>query len=76
VETDTATIGIKNWIGQQMVQIYKHCCNHNQTCLPPILLPEKLCEYKWYQQVKRVMDEVPEYVGANFHQVFDSFSSL
>ena len=42
----------------------------------PILFPEYLSENKRNDQVKSVMDEMPEYFAKNFHGNSESFSAL
>jgi hypothetical protein len=40
MKPDAATIGSKNRISEQMIQINGYRANHNEPNLPPILLPK------------------------------------
>ena len=67
MKPDAAAVGIENRVRQQMIQVDSHRARHNDPCLPPVLFPEQLPEYKRYQQVRRVVDDMPIDVADNFH---------
>jgi hypothetical protein len=56
MKIDTASPGIKNWVGKQMICINYNCQQHNQTSHFPVL-PEKYpCNSKWKYQVQGIMN--------------------
>ncbi len=63
-----ATIGVKNRICQQVIQVDGTHSRHNETGLPPILFPEQSAQNKRHNQVKSVMDGMPEDLDIDFHK--------
>ena len=67
MKSDTAATGIKDRIGHKMVQINEHRPKHNKSRFPPMVLPDQLCDGKWHNQVKRVMNKMSDDVNITFH---------
>jgi hypothetical protein len=42
VEIDAAPIGLKNGVGQEVVNIHGHCCQENQICFFPFFVEKNV----------------------------------
>ena len=41
MKANTTSSSIINWVCQQMIQVYKHACHHNQISFAPIFLKKE-----------------------------------
>lgn len=64
---DAATVWIEDRAYHQMIQINGYGRYHDKPCLPPVFFPEQFPEGKGQQQMKPIVDAMPEYVKCNVH---------
>ena len=57
VEPDTAAGRIKNRGGQKMIQVHHHGQDHDQPCLLPSVFKKCPGHGKWYDKMKRCMND-------------------
>lgn len=65
MKIDAAAVCLKNWIGQQVIQINQHSCHKNQIGFFPFIPKEKQCYNQRKAKVQEVMDESLHCVGEN-----------
>lgn len=57
MEPDAATAGMKNRVGQQVVQVYQHSRQQDEVVALPLFFVIAVRNKRREQQVKRVMDQ-------------------
>ena len=67
MKTNAASIGVENWIGKNVVQIYHHRCQHQKIGMFPIIFEENFRNDNRKNQMQKIVDEFSKVKKVVYH---------